>query len=127
MKTRMESLCGHIYKLQVMDVSLNGPPYIYGDNMSVIHNNQRPEPNTNKKTTPFAIMQCGSPLQWLNLSLLTFLLSLTLIIFWQRHFLGGRKGVWCKGCCMMSLINLFIFYVSISTQQSHWNKVDGTV
>ena len=28
---------------------------------------------------------------------------------------------------MLYLIDLFILFVAISTQQSHWNKLEGTV
>ena len=44
MKHGMECLRGLHYKLRMMGVELSGPPsYIYGDNMSAIHNTQRPE------------------------------------------------------------------------------------
>jgi hypothetical protein len=43
MKIGMESLRGLRYKLRMMGVGISGPLYIYGDNMSVIHNTQRPE------------------------------------------------------------------------------------
>ena len=48
MKAGMEHLHGLQYKLRMMGVPLSGPSYIYGDNMSVIHNTQRPE-STSKK------------------------------------------------------------------------------
>ena len=41
-KTGMEALHGLSCKLQMMGVPLTGPSYIYGDNMSVIHNTQIP-------------------------------------------------------------------------------------
>jgi hypothetical protein len=47
---RMESLRGLRYKLRMMGVGISGPSYIYGDNMSVIHNTQRPESMLKKKT-----------------------------------------------------------------------------
>jgi hypothetical protein len=40
MKQGMEALQGLRYKLRMMGVSVSGPSYIYGDNMSVIHNTQ---------------------------------------------------------------------------------------
>ena len=40
MKHGIEMLCGLCYKLQMMGVPLSSPSYIYGDNMSVIHNMQ---------------------------------------------------------------------------------------
>ena len=42
MKAGMEHLRGLRYKLRMMGVPLSGPSYIYGENMSVIHNTQRP-------------------------------------------------------------------------------------
>jgi hypothetical protein len=33
-----------------MDVTLIGPTYVYGDNMSVVHNTQRPESVLKKKS-----------------------------------------------------------------------------
>ena len=49
MKSGMERLRGLRYKLHMMGVSLSGPSYIYGDNISVIHNTQRPESTLKKK------------------------------------------------------------------------------
>jgi len=43
MKNGMETLRGLQYKLRMMGVPLSGPSFIYCDNMSVIHNTQRPE------------------------------------------------------------------------------------
>jgi hypothetical protein len=42
-KQGMECLRGLRYKLRMMGVAISGPSYIYGDNMPVIHNTQRPE------------------------------------------------------------------------------------
>ena len=50
MKQGMETLCGLRYKLRMMGVPLSGPSYIDGDNMSVIHNMQRPESTLKKKS-----------------------------------------------------------------------------
>ena len=50
MEIRMESLRGLRYKLRMMGVGISGPSYIYGDNMSVIHNTQRPESMVKKKS-----------------------------------------------------------------------------
>ena len=49
MKHGMEMLHGLRYKLQMIGVPLSGPSYIYGDNMSVIHNTQQPELTLKKK------------------------------------------------------------------------------
>jgi hypothetical protein len=50
MKQGMECLLGLHYKLCMMGVAVLGPSYIYGDNMSVIHNTQRPESMLKKKS-----------------------------------------------------------------------------
>ena len=50
MKQGMETLRGLRYKLRMMGIPLEGPSYIYGDNMSVIHNTQRPESTLKKKS-----------------------------------------------------------------------------
>jgi len=50
MKIGMETLRGLRYKLRMMGVPLAGPSLIYGDNMSVIHNTQRPESVLKKKS-----------------------------------------------------------------------------
>jgi hypothetical protein len=49
LKQGMEALHGLWYKLQMMGVSIDGPSYIYGDNMSIIHNTQCPELTLKKK------------------------------------------------------------------------------
>ena len=50
MKVGMETCRGLRYKLRMMGVPISGPTYIYGDNMSVIHNTQRPESVLKKKS-----------------------------------------------------------------------------
>ena len=50
MKVSMETARGLRYKLRMMGVPLSGPTYIYGDNMSVIHNTQTPESTLKKKS-----------------------------------------------------------------------------
>jgi hypothetical protein len=40
MKVGMVMMCGLWYKIQMMGVPLLVPTYIYGDNMSVVHNTQ---------------------------------------------------------------------------------------
>jgi hypothetical protein len=42
MKNGIETCCGLCYKLRMMGVALSGPTFVYGDNMSVVHNTQRP-------------------------------------------------------------------------------------
>jgi hypothetical protein len=51
LKQGTEALRGLRYKLRMMGVDLSGnPSYVYGDNMSVIHNTQRPESTLKKKS-----------------------------------------------------------------------------
>ena len=49
MKHGIETLRGLRYKLRMMGVPISGPSYVYGDNMSVIHNTSRPESTLKKK------------------------------------------------------------------------------
>ena len=50
MKQGVEALRGIISKLQMMGVDIDGPIYVYGDNMSVIHNTSNPESVLKKKS-----------------------------------------------------------------------------
>jgi len=50
MKVGIETVRGIRYKLRMMGVKLSGPTYVYGDNMSVIHNTQKPESTLKKKS-----------------------------------------------------------------------------
>ena len=49
-KNGIETTRGLCYKLRMMGVALSGPTYVYGDNMSVVHNTQRPESVLKKKS-----------------------------------------------------------------------------
>jgi hypothetical protein len=51
MKNGMETLCGLRYKLRMLGIPIEGPAYVYGDNMSVIHSTQRPESMLKKKNS----------------------------------------------------------------------------
>ena len=46
----MEAVRGLRYKLRMMGVKISGLTYVYGDNMLVIHNTQRPESTLRKKS-----------------------------------------------------------------------------
>ena len=50
MKHGIETVRGIRYKLRMMGIKISGPTYVYGDNMSVIHNTQRPESTLKKKS-----------------------------------------------------------------------------
>ena len=58
MKVGMEAMRGLWYKLRIMGVRLSGPSYFYGDNMSVIHNTQRPESMLKKKSNSVCYHYC---------------------------------------------------------------------
>jgi hypothetical protein len=49
-KNGIETCRGLCYKLRMMVVTLSGPAFFYGDNMSVVHNTQRPESVLKKKS-----------------------------------------------------------------------------
>jgi hypothetical protein len=50
MKNGIETCRGLRYKLIMMGVTLSGPTFVYWDNMSVVHNTQRPESVLKKKS-----------------------------------------------------------------------------
>ena len=49
MRTGLETVQGIRYKLRMMGIPVNQPTYIFGDNMSVIHNTSKPESTLKKK------------------------------------------------------------------------------
>ena len=51
MKQGIDVLQGLRYKLRMMDIPISGPPYLYKDNVSVVHNTSRPESVLRKKST----------------------------------------------------------------------------
>ena len=58
LKTGIEALRGLRYKLRMMGVELSGPSFVYGDNMSVIKNTQRPESTLRKKSNSICYHFC---------------------------------------------------------------------
>jgi len=50
MKVGFENARAVRYKLRMMGVPIDEPVYVYGDNMSVIHNTQKPESTLKKKS-----------------------------------------------------------------------------
>ena len=69
MKHGMETLQGLRYKLHMMGVPILGPSYIYGDNMSVIHNMQCLESTLRRNQMKSATMQFTNQLQWVKAEL----------------------------------------------------------
>ncbi len=58
MKNGMETVRGLRYKLRMMGIPVDGPAYVYGDNVSVIHNTQRPESMLKKKSNSVCYHYC---------------------------------------------------------------------
>ena len=56
----MEALRVFQYKLRMMEVPIYGPSLIYGENMSVIHNKQRPYSTLQKSRIKFVTMRLGN-------------------------------------------------------------------
>jgi hypothetical protein len=50
MKNGIETTRGLSYKLRMMGVNIDVLTYVYGDNMSVVHNTQRPDSVLKKKS-----------------------------------------------------------------------------
>jgi hypothetical protein len=49
-KNGIETTRGLHYKLRMMGVAIDGPTYVYGNNMSLVHNTQRPKSALKKKS-----------------------------------------------------------------------------
>jgi hypothetical protein len=58
LKNGMETVRGLRYKLRMMGIPIEGPTFAYGDNMSVIHNTQRPESMLKKKSNSVCYHYC---------------------------------------------------------------------
>ena len=67
MKQGKYTLRGLRYKLSLMGIPISGPPYIYGDNIFVVHNFSKPESVLRKNSNQYAIMQMVRQLVWESL------------------------------------------------------------
>jgi hypothetical protein len=56
LKNGMETVRGLRYKLRMMGIPIEGPAFAYGNNMSVIHNTQRPESILKKKSNSLCLL-----------------------------------------------------------------------
>ena len=65
MKEGIEALWDLRY-LRMVGISISGPSYVYGDNMSVIHDTSHQSWFLERRATWFAIMQYVSLLQWVS-------------------------------------------------------------
>jgi hypothetical protein len=50
MKNGIETFRGLLYKLSIMGLTLSGPTFVYGGNMSVVYNTQHPESVSKEKS-----------------------------------------------------------------------------
>jgi hypothetical protein len=87
MKNGIETCRGLRYKLRIMGVTLSGPTFVYGDNMSVVHNTQRPE------YVFRVIIQYVSLLPWESQTLGMCILLTILLIFALRLCQVGRNVI----------------------------------
>ena len=69
MKHGMETLKGLRYKLHMMGVPIPGLSYIYGDNMSVVHNMQHLESTLKKKSNEICYTTISNQVQWVKAEL----------------------------------------------------------
>jgi hypothetical protein len=58
LKNGMECVRGLRYKLRMMGIPMEGLAFVYGDNMSVIHNTQWPESMLKKKSNSICYHYC---------------------------------------------------------------------
>lgn len=58
LKTVAEVNRGIRYKLRMMGIPIDGPSYVFGDNMSVLHNTMNPESTLKKKSNSIAYHLC---------------------------------------------------------------------
>jgi hypothetical protein len=89
MKNGIETVRGLRYKLWMMGVPLSGRCYVYGDNMSVIHNTQRPESMLKKNPTSYDIIFLGSWHPWASVAWSMCSLITTLLTFVPSSSLRG--------------------------------------
>ena len=64
MKIGIKTFCAIQYKLRMMGVPISGASYIYGDNISVIHNTSKPESTLKKSVMQLLIIPSMSLWQW---------------------------------------------------------------
>ena len=87
----VETLRGLCYKLRMMGVPIDGPTYVYGDNMSVIFNTSRPESQLKKKANSVcyhAVRESAAMKECITThipSLLNFSDLLTKVLYGQKR------------------------------------------
>ena len=64
-KVKIKILWGLCSKLCMIGIAISGPTYIYGDDMSVIHNMQRPKQHS-RSSPMWSAMQYGNMWQWVH-------------------------------------------------------------
>jgi hypothetical protein len=92
MKNDIETYRGLSYKLRMMGVNLSGPTFVYGDNMSVVRNTQRPESVLKEKSNSscyHTVRESAAMGESLGMCLLLTIL----LIFLQRLCQVVRSGI----------------------------------
>ena len=119
-KTAMEALHGLSYKLRMMGVPLTEPSYIYGYNMSVIHNTQILEStlkNKNNSIFYHAMQESFAMGESLN-SHIPNIFNLADML---TNILSGQKKRYMVEGVMYDVLDWFFFlFVATSNQRSHW-------
>ena len=90
MKHGMETHQGLRYKLRMLVVPISGPSYIYGGNMSAIHNTRHSESTLREIITRFVSMLLGRVFRWGG-SLTTHIPTKYNPLDLMRKFLAGQK------------------------------------
>ena len=108
MRVGVETLCAIWYKLRMMGISISGASYIYGHNMSVIHNTSKPD-SMLKKSNAIAIMPSMSFTAGMVMATCVHATHFFTFSTDKLHFLAKFPFFWkfCSVCC------LFVFFVGL--------------
>jgi hypothetical protein len=113
MKNGIETTGGLRYKLRMMGVTIYGPTYVYGDNMSVVHNTHRPETVLKKKSNAIWDHAVRESVVMGSQALPMFLLWTTLLISAPRLCQVVRSVItWLDYCCMTLFIEHLIILLA---------------
>mmetsp|Transcript_14718 Transcript_14718/g.21188 ORF Transcript_14718/g.21188 Transcript_14718/m.21188 type:complete len:136 (+) Transcript_14718:440-847(+) len=98
----MECLRGIRYKLRMMGVPISGPSMIYGDNMSVINNTQRPESQLKKKLLSTCYHFCRESVA-MGESMTVHVESAEIWPQRSSHSVPNAN-IWYRSCCMIFMM-----------------------
>ena len=97
MKQGLDAVRDLRYKQWIMGISISGPSYIYGDNVSVMYYTSRPESVLRKKS-----------------SLVCYHAVLQSIAI-QKSFMGKRENIWSTTFFMIFMITIGYWFQSVQT------------